>query len=152
MSDELKKKIVWESMHYDEPIKPVSETDKRKQFEDDDDDEELDSEKHITKILNTPFGYISIDNSMNPLKQFEFWRGHTNFNVSSPVIKIIKETPGVEVLMPVTRYQFIIATAKLFKSGDVMKEIQRTLCDDKESSQQRNDTTSDSERTEQSSV
>lgn len=153
MSEELKKKIVWESMHIDEPIKSLSEEEKRKQFEDDDDDEDEEGKQKVARILNTPFGYVSIDDSMNPLKQFAFWRGFTNFNVSSPVIKVIKEMPGVEVLMPITRYQFIIAIAKLFEAGEVMREIQRTLCNDnKETSEQRDVTPSNSGPTEQPSV
>ena len=151
-----KKCIVWESMHMDEPIKTISQEEKRQQFEsedDDDDDDDDESDKRLVKLLSTPFGYVSVDDSMNPLKQFVFWKGFTNFNVSTPVVKTIKEMPGVEVLMILTRYQFLIAIGKLFTPGDVMKEIQRTLCDEtKEPSGQRDDIASDSGREEQPSI
>lgn len=148
---EFKRQIAWESMHVDEPIKTISEADKRKQFEEEDDDD--DDDDKVMNVLNTPFGYVNIDDSMNPLKQFIFWRAFTNFNVSPSVVKIIKEMPGVEVLMVITRYQFIIAIAKLFNQGEVMNEIKRTLCNEtKEPSEQRDDTSSDCGREEQQSI
>lgn len=78
--------------------------------------------KKVRAIL-TPFGLIPYDetNSLNTL--FNFWVGHTNFDITAPIAKIIEQTPGVETLDIFSRYRFRIGIGKLFTSGNVLSDI-----------------------------
>jgi hypothetical protein len=80
------------------------------------------------KILDTPFGLFILDDDLNPYKQFEFWVGHTNFDITQEVKDIIMTTPGVEVFELVSRYRFIIGVGQLFAFHDVRASLQEQLC------------------------
>jgi hypothetical protein len=54
---------------------------------------------------------------------FNFWIGHTNFDLSSKLSTIIEKTNGVETLDVFTRYRFRIGIGQLFNSSDVMSNI-----------------------------
>jgi hypothetical protein len=60
---------------------------------------------------------------------FNFWTGHTNFNITKNIFSIIDSTPGVECLDIFTRYRFRIAIGKAFNDSSVMKDIQETIYD-----------------------
>lgn len=75
------------------------------------------------RAISTPMGLIPYTENTAPSKIFNFWVGHTNFNLTSPVVDIIENTDGVETLDVFTRYRFRIAIGKNFDDARVMKEI-----------------------------
>lgn len=79
--------------------------------------------KQQIKAIVTPMGLIPYDEHNAASKSFNFWTGHTNFNLSAPITKMIEKTDGVETLDIFTRYRFRIGIGKLFKPSDVMSEI-----------------------------
>lgn len=82
----------------------------------------------LNKILDTPFGNFILDDDLNPYKEFEFWVGHTNFDITGSIEDIINTTPGVEALQLISRYRFVIGIGKLFAFADVRALLQQKLC------------------------
>ena len=141
------KKIAWEHLDYKlnyssnivEQETSYDDHDHDHDHDDDDDNnvsdlEEYEDEfKKVIKIVksgtlvNTPYGLFNIKDVLNPMKQFIFWMGHTNFNLTEEVINTIAMTSGVEKLRPMTRYRFIIAIGKAFDFKDVRKDIEKQL-------------------------
>jgi hypothetical protein len=62
-----------------------------------------------------------------PGSLFNFWVGHTNFNLSKKIVKIIEESEGVEILDVFTRYRFRIGIGKCFSDSETMKTINDKL-------------------------
>lgn len=102
------------------------------------DEEELDEkeiEKFIThksnpiQVIATPMGIIPYNEHTACTKIFNFWVGHTNFNITSKVAKTIEDSEGVEILDVFTRYRFRIAIGKLFEDKSVMKKINDNVYD-----------------------
>lgn len=99
--------------------------------ESDDEDNSLDKVEDIIKtnksnpiqVIATPMGIIPYNEHTACSKIFNFWVGHTNFNISAKIAKIIEESEGVEILDVFTRYRFRIAIGKLFEDNLVMKKI-----------------------------
>ena len=60
-------------------------------------------------------------------KIFNFWIGHTNFNITEPIQNIIEHCVGTESLDIFTRYRFRIAIGKLFTERDVMADINNRI-------------------------
>ena len=79
------------------------------------------------RVISTPMGFIPMDQTMPAGKIFNFWMGHSNFNITKPIAYIIEKTNGVETLDIYTRYRFRIGVGKLFEDGDVMREINSKL-------------------------
>lgn len=77
------------------------------------------------KVMSTPMGIIPINEHTASSKIFNFWVGHTNFNVTKNIAQIIEETDGVETLDIFTRYRFRIAVGKAFIDSVVMREINK---------------------------
>lgn len=75
------------------------------------------------KVMATPMGIIPINENTASSKIFNFWVGHTNFNITRKIAQIIEETDGVEALDVFTRYRFRIAIGKVFTDSNVMKNI-----------------------------
>lgn len=104
----------------------------------DDEDEEDFSEENVNTLINqpkpikviaTPMGIIPINDNTASGKIFNFWMGHTNFNITAEIAKIIETCDGVECLNVFTRYRFRIAIGKAFTDSVVMKSIQDTIYD-----------------------
>lgn len=100
-------------------------------FVNDNDDEP----KNLGPVLVGPMGVIPLTENATPSKVYNFWLGHTNFNITSSIENVIENTPGVETLDVFTRYRFRIAIGKAFcdeKFGDVghsvMQAIEHQLC------------------------
>lgn len=107
---------------------PSFENDLEPQDTEDIDEDQLDNtetfmHKQQIKAIVTPMGLIPYDEHNAASRSFNFWTGHTNFNLSAPVAKIIEHADGVETLDIFTRYRFRISVGKLFKPSDVMSEI-----------------------------
>lgn len=79
------------------------------------------------KVIATPMGIIPVNENTASGKIFNFWIGHTNFNITAEISKIIESCHGVECLNVFTRYRFRIAIGKAFTDSIVMKEIQDTI-------------------------
>lgn len=81
--------------------------------------------KKYTKAIMTPFGIVPYDDQHSVSASFNFWIGHTNFNLSPKIVTIIENSEGVEVLDVYTRYRFRIGIGQLFHAGDVMSTINK---------------------------
>lgn len=78
------------------------------------------------KIISTPMGLIPIDSNMTN-KLFNFWTGHTNFDITKKVKDVIESTEGVETLEIYTRYRFRVGVGKAFNDSDVMRSINKNV-------------------------
>lgn len=128
------KKIVWEHLNYKtNHSEQILEQESDYDDETGDLDEYEDEFQRVIKIaktgtlVNTPYGLFNIKDALNPMKQFVFWMGHANFDVTEEIINNIALTPGVEKLRPISRYRFIIAVGKAFDFTDVRKDIEQQL-------------------------
>lgn len=103
----------------------------------DDDEPDYDNETENTdtiqqfnggiKIIATPMGFIPLTEHTSTSKIFNFWVGHTNFDLTENIVNIIECTPGVETLDVFTRYRFRIGVGKAFSDSDVMREINKLV-------------------------
>lgn len=75
------------------------------------------------KVISSPMGLIPYNEHTASSKIFNFWLGHTNFNISQKIQQIIETCDGVEILDIFTRYRFRIAIGKCFNDSDTMKQI-----------------------------
>ena len=98
--------------------------------EEDDDDEEdnFDNANHLyskkpLRAIATPMGLIPYTENTASSKIFNFWVGHSNFDLSAGVVNIIEDTEGTETLDVFSRYRFRIAIGKAFDDAKVMKNI-----------------------------
>jgi hypothetical protein len=85
----------------------------------------------IPKLVSTPAGMAQLHDRMSVLNQFDCWMGHTNFDITSSVQKILEKTDGVELLVISSRYRFFVGIGKLFEFTNVRKDIEEQLCDSK---------------------
>ena len=100
-----------------------------------DDSDEIDDNflkrptKEIKKInaIITSMGIIPYNEHTDCTKIFNFWVGHTNFDISKSVASSIESIDGVETLDVFTRYRFRVAFGKAFNDRDVMNEINNTI-------------------------
>lgn len=103
----------------------------------DDDNEDIEQHKNPVdqikqsgkqiRVIATPMGLIPYNEYTASSKIFNFWIGHTNFNLSKKVVSIIEKTDGVETLDIFTRYRFRIGIGKVFEDREVMKNIENNL-------------------------
>ena len=80
------------------------------------------SHKNI-RVMATPMGIIPVTENTASGKIFNFWTGHTNFNITRRIAGIIEETEGVETLDIFTRYRFRISVGKAFDDSSIMRSI-----------------------------
>ena len=83
--------------------------------------------KRPTKVIMTPMGIIPYTDNTASNKIFNFWVGHTNFDITSSVATIIEQISGVETLDIFTRYRFRIGVAKLFETSSVINDINNSV-------------------------
>ncbi len=97
----------------------------------DDEDGELDAQfelldkniKKPIKVIASPMGIIPYNEHTAPSTIFNFWIGHTNFNISKQITNLIETIEGVELLDIFTRYRFRVGIGKCFNDRDVMNDI-----------------------------
>jgi hypothetical protein len=75
------------------------------------------------KVISTPMGVIPVTENTASGKIFNFWIGHTNFDITKSIALLIEQIPGVETLDIFTRYRFRIAVGKAFDDSSVMRDI-----------------------------
>lgn len=122
-------KIAWTPIFFD--FDTESDEDEDEEFIDDDDVEREHDESltfKLPKILITPLGPFKLDDTLNPLRHFEFWMGSTNFNITQKVFNTLEKIDGIEKLKLVGRYTFIIGVGKMFDFHDVRLDIENQLC------------------------
>ncbi len=78
-------------------------------------------------MIATPFGFSNISNQNLLSNHFNFWVGHTNFDLSKDYISIITEVNGVESLDVYTRYRFRVGIGRLFQANVVLSQIQKAM-------------------------
>jgi hypothetical protein len=81
------------------------------------------------KVIATPMGIIPINENTASGKIFNFWIGHTNFDITKKIFEIIEKIDGVETLDLFTRYRFRISVGKAFTDSFVMQSIQELVYD-----------------------
>ena len=84
--------------------------------------------KRSIKVIASPMGLIPYNEHTASGKIFNFWLGHTNFDITINVSKIIENTDGVEALDIFTRYRFRVAIGKCFGASETMVRIQENIC------------------------
>lgn len=121
------KKIIWEK--WVDPFGDNMEETKWNHYDDEDLDEDTQLiENHIPtnkaiKVIASPLGLIPYNEYTASSKIFNFWIGHTNFNISENIKSTIETIDGVEILDVFTRYRFRIAIGKCFDDAEVMNHI-----------------------------
>ncbi len=95
---------------------------------DDPNDEEQNNSPYVKKaepikVIATPMGIIPMNDNTMSGKIFNFWIGHTNFNITGKIADTIEKTEGVETLDIFTRYRFRIAIGKAFDDSTIMRLI-----------------------------
>lgn len=81
------------------------------------------------KVIASPLGLIPYNEHTASGKIFNFWLGHTNFNISNNIKNLIEKIDGVEILDIFTRYRFRIAIGKCFNDAEVMNTINQNIHD-----------------------
>ena len=135
-----KKSIIWEKWKdhfgFDEEDEILSNSLNEPEYDDEENEEseEIDAKSQVkshiqksmlgaVKVIGTPMGIIPLNENTSSSKIFNFWVGHSNFNISKKIAETIEKTSGVETLDVFTRYRFRIAVGKAFKDSEVMREI-----------------------------
>ena len=72
-------------------------------------------------------GIIPFNDNTASGKIFNFWMGHTNFDISKSIVNIIEKIDGVETLDVFTRYRFRIAIGKAFDDSQIMRNINKKI-------------------------
>jgi hypothetical protein len=130
--DDRENMIVWEKWvdPYSQTAQDSIPTDEEEDLEEEylEDEEDVEEYGAVDKLgkfraIATPMGIIPINESTASGKIFNFWVGHTNFDVTNALALIIEETPGVETLDIFTRYRFRIGIGKAFHDSKVMRDI-----------------------------
>ena len=134
-----KKQIGWqkyEDVLEGQMVSPLTQMliKKLAQEEDDDDDDDYgDDEKYngadSEKSSNIPFIQLSDDlaSEFSLASSFDCWVGHTNFDITPTVRKILDSVEGVEILKICSRYRFFIGVGRMFDFSDVRGNIEKTL-------------------------
>ena len=114
-------------------VKPEDD-DEEISYIDEDDKDELSPDEDIIipsqrpiRAIASPMGIIPYNELTAPGKIFNFWVGHTNFNITMNIAKLIEQCDGVEILDIFTRYRFRIGVGKCFNDAETMSEINNKL-------------------------
>ena len=121
-------KIIWEK--WIDPFGDNLDEIKWNNYDDEQSDEATELLNHQTiqnhkpvKVIASPLGLIPYNEYTASSKIFNFWIGHTNFNISQNISTIIEKSDGVELLDVFTRYRFRIGIGKCFNDSEVMATI-----------------------------
>ena len=132
-----RKTIVWEK--WEDPFRPTiddwpeNEDGPYDEYLDNENGEELISLKKLLKnnipmkAIATPMGIVPITEANMPSNIFNFWVGHTNFNITKDIANIMEKTEGVEAIDIWTRYRVRIAIGKVFNTKMVLTNINTSI-------------------------
>lgn len=92
-------------------------------------DEELHKKPQTNKFnaLVTNMGIIPFNEYTDCTKIFNFWTGHTNFDLTKNIANILQSIDGVETLDIFTRYRFRISFGKAFDERQVIDSINQII-------------------------
>jgi hypothetical protein len=84
------------------------------------------------QMVNTPFGIMVLHDQASISSDFEIWVMHTNFDIDEDVTDIIDGIPGVEAILPQTRYRMRVFFPKteFFNTPETKMLIERAICDE----------------------
>jgi hypothetical protein len=117
-------KIIWEK--WTDPYNINSDNDL--DWSDDEDKNFYDTIKQEkNNVLLTNMGIIPYNEHTDCCKIFNFWIGHTNFNLSNRVIEILQKIDGIETLDIFTRYRFRVSFGKAFIDREIMNNINNQI-------------------------
>lgn len=125
----MNKSIIWEKW-----VDPFGKDEEESRWMDYDSEDTIDTSyeddivdhnkvNNPIRVIASPLGLIPYNEYTAPSKIFNFWVGHTNFNITANVQSLIEECAGVEILDVFTRYRFRIAVGKCFIDSEVMLAI-----------------------------
>ena len=86
-------------------------------------EEEFQNTTKSIRVIASPLGLIPYNEHTASSKIFNFWLGHTNFDINNDIKNILERSPGIEILDIFTRYRFRIAIGKCFSDSETMKQI-----------------------------
>lgn len=121
--------IVWEKWvdPFGQALEEAKWTDYENEIDTLDDIEYIEEDEGVglrpIKAIATPMGIIPYNELTAPCHLFNFWVGHTNFDITKSISSIIEETPGIEILDIFTRYRFRIGIGKCFADNETMKKV-----------------------------
>lgn len=124
------KKIIWEKW-----VDPLG-TNKDEEFVDEKqyydnfskyNDEDEEKYKPTKAAAVTSFGLIPVNFHNDPMKNFNFWVGHSNFKIGKNTALKILRSSGVEILDIFSPYRFRISVGKAFNFQDVRANIESAL-------------------------
>ena len=116
-------KIIWEK--WNDPYGLDNET--IIDYDNSDDEDYTNNNVKQNRILVTNMGIIPYNEYTDCSKIFNFWIGHTNFNLSTRVVSLIAAVTGVETLDVFTRYRFRVSFGKAFNDSDIIDNINQTV-------------------------
>lgn len=131
--------IIWQKWADPFGRDDIKEQEEFDNFEDDSAEEESEEEeksksflannsiKYGIKVIATPMGVIPVNDNTSSGKLFNFWMGHTNFDITKKVATAIEQTDGVETLDIYTRYRFRISVGKAFEDSVIMRNINKNV-------------------------
>lgn len=92
-------------------------------------EEEISRKPQVNKFnaLVTNMGIIPFNEYTDCTKIFNFWTGHTNFDLTKKVANLLQSISGVETLDIFTRYRFRISFGKAFDERQVIDSINQTI-------------------------
>lgn len=89
------------------------------------DDDEFDSQMlEQEEIITSPFGVFKLKDFFNPMGQYNWFMGHVNFTLTQDIIRDLCRITGVEKILILSRYRFLVAFGKVFEDKEVKKNIQ----------------------------
>lgn len=117
---QIEKRIAWEKYEIDKDSN-IDDLDGEE-----DDSEWEDEESGPTLIMGGQQNQVPKELTQ-PFKYFKCHKCHTNFDVTMTMLYGIEKVGGVELIIPLTRYSFIIAVAKLFSDVDVKESVKESI-------------------------
>lgn len=119
--------IVWEDLNIETNMLNGNIQEIEVEEEDEEYSEEDVQEFSLEQIITTPFGAYHIKDFFNPMRQYRWNMGHTNFDITKPILNILCKVPGIERVVVLSRYRFLIAFAKAFVVNTVKNDIYKAL-------------------------
>jgi hypothetical protein len=117
------KKIMWEKWR--DPYGFDEETDDG--YHDNYDGKNVVNEGKPMSFLATPFCIMPLTENTCAGKVFNFWTGHTNFNITRHIAEMISKIDGVETINIFTRYRLKIGVGKAFSPEFVLQNINNSI-------------------------
>jgi len=131
-------KIIWQKWHdpFGQDIEDIKETDYENEVDEvpniqsiseDTDLQIFNNKSKAIKVIASPMGLVPYNEHTASSKIFNFWLGHSNFDITKTISEVIELTDGVEILDIFTRYRFRIGVGKCFGDSETMIRIQNNI-------------------------